>query len=182
MTVHFIRHGATAGNLERRYIGRTDEPLCEAGISALRTLHPPAAAMIFASPMRRCIETANVLYPGQDILVCDALRETDFGDFEGKTYAELNGNPAYQAWVDSGGNADFPGGESLAKFKSRCISAFLDLMRNSTENVVFIVHGGTIMAICEALHGGDYYAYHIPNGGMLRAEWNGTRLFSLEKL
>ena len=34
----FIRHGATEGNLRRRYIGRTDEPLCEAGIAQVETL------------------------------------------------------------------------------------------------------------------------------------------------
>ena len=34
----FIRHGSTAGNLEKRYIGRTDEPLCEVGIAQIEAL------------------------------------------------------------------------------------------------------------------------------------------------
>ena len=36
--IFFIRHGATEGNLRRRYIGRTDEPLCEAGIAQVKAL------------------------------------------------------------------------------------------------------------------------------------------------
>lgn len=35
MKLIFIRHGKTAGNLERRYIGRTDEPLCDEGIAEI---------------------------------------------------------------------------------------------------------------------------------------------------
>ena len=50
------------------------------------------------------------------------------------------------------------------------------------ETEVFVIHGGTIMAVCEALHGGNYYDYHIPNAGILRAEWNGGRLCDLVKL
>ena len=45
----FIRHGATAGNLQRRYIGRTDEPLCPAGLDqaeALGALHLQADRLI----------------------------------------------------------------------------------------------------------------------------------------
>ena len=182
MTVYLIRHGATAGNLEHRYIGRTDEPLCEAGIAALSAVRAPAVNVIVTSPMRRCTETTALLYPGQAFTICDDLRETDFGDFEGKSYHELNGDPDYQAWIDSGGTADFPHGESLLQFKKRSVSAFLDCIANCSGDAAFIVHGGTIMAVCEALHGGNYYDYHIPNAGILRAEWNGGRLCDLVKL
>lgn len=182
MTVYFIRHGATAGNLEKRYIGRTDEPLCDAGIAALRSVCAPAVSMIFTSPMRRCIKTAQIIYAGHAVTICDDLRETDFGDFEEKNYLELNGSADYQAWINSGGQADIPHGESLAHFKKRSISAFLKCVANCTGDAAFVVHGGTVMAVCEALHGGNYYDYHLPNGGILRAEWDGKRLDGLEKL
>ena len=39
MTVYLIRHGMNAGNREKRYIGRTDEPLCSEGIAALQKYH-----------------------------------------------------------------------------------------------------------------------------------------------
>ena len=78
-----IRHGKTQGNLEHRYIGnRTDEPLCEQGIAELKTKHYPMVQRVFVSPMKRCLETAALLYPGVPVDVVDDFRECDFGDFE----------------------------------------------------------------------------------------------------
>ena len=80
-----IRHGQTQGNLEHRYIGcRTDEPLCAAGREALRLGRYPAVSRVFASPMRRCIETAAMLYPGILPQPVPGFRECDFGAFEEK--------------------------------------------------------------------------------------------------
>ena len=129
MRLILIRHGQTRGNLERRYIGcRTDEPLCEAGVAALRTRTYPPAARVFASPMRRCLETAALIYPGVEPELVEDFRECDFGAFEGMNYAELNGRADYQAWIDSGGELPFPGGESRAAFAARCARACEALM------------------------------------------------------
>ena len=35
MKIVLIRHGATAGNIEKRYIGTTDEPLCDTGTAQI---------------------------------------------------------------------------------------------------------------------------------------------------
>lgn len=53
--IFFIRHGATEGNLRRRYIGRTDEPLCEAGIAQVKALQKRGFQSIgfLVSPMLR---------------------------------------------------------------------------------------------------------------------------------
>lgn len=99
-----IRHGQTQGNREHRYIGcRTDEPLCPEGIAQLQNRHYPPVSRVFVSPMRRCVETASLLYPGVPQTIIGGFRECDFGDFENKNYAELNGRADYQAWIDSGG-------------------------------------------------------------------------------
>ena len=112
-----IRHGKTAGNLAGRYIGcRTDEPLCPEGIAQLREGRYPAVERVFASPLRRCRETARLLYPAMEMEIVEDFRECDFGAFEGLSYADLNGRADYQAWLDSGGEAPFPGGESKAEF------------------------------------------------------------------
>ena len=182
MTIYLIRHGMTDGNREKRYIGRTDEPLCAEGIAALCSLYAPECAHLIASPMRRCLETCEILYPEQKPVICSDLQECDFGDFEGKNHFDMDGDPAYQAWIDTGGMGDFPHGESPAAFKARCASAFQMLMAGMDGTAAFVVHGGTIMAICEAFCGGQFYDYHLPNGGMIRAEWNGEKLCDLEKL
>ena len=106
-----IRHGKTFGNTQGRYIGTTDEPLCQEGIDALRekAAEYPAAELVFASPMKRCIQTAEVLYPGMEPYRLPDFRECDFGEFENKNYQELSG---------SGGRWLFPGVRAGTRWRS----------------------------------------------------------------
>lgn len=149
-----IRHSKTEGNLLGRYIGTTDEPLCEKGIELLMQKKYPSVDRIYVSPMKRCIETAESIYPGQSYEIIDDLRECSFGEFENKNYKELDGNPAYQAWIDSQGTLPFPGGESQDMFRSRCRLAFQDtvddILTKKIGRAAIVVHGGTIMSIMEA--------------------------------
>lgn len=173
----FIRHGSTAGNLEKRYIGRTDEPLCDAGIQQIHALKEQAlrADTLFLSPALRTRQTAEILFPHMEGTQIPDLWETDFGQFEGKTYEELSDSPAYQAWVDSGCTGKIPGGESVAEFKARCIAAFQKLTDTipAGSTAAFVIHGGCIMAILEAyaLPKKAFYDYHISNGSFIRCGW-----------
>ena len=117
--------------------------------------------------MKRCLETAVLLYPDVPTEVVEDFRECDFGDWDNKNYAELNGSADYQAWIDSGGEKPFPGGESRAEFAARCVRAFDELLtRNLQEDCAIIAHGGTIMAIMEryAHPCGAYYDFQVSNG------------------
>ena len=76
--------------------------------------------------MRRCIQTAKILYPGRAQVKIEEFRECDFGSFEGKNYQDLSGDPVYQAWIDSGGTLGFPGGEEPADSGD---AAWKDLIR-----------------------------------------------------
>lgn len=58
-----IRHGMTEGNRHGRYIGVTDEPLCEEGRESLLQMAYPVPQAVYASPMLRCTQTAGILYP-----------------------------------------------------------------------------------------------------------------------
>ena len=172
MKIYLIRHSATKGNLEKRYIGRTDESLCEKGRELLRERIEagayPAAGRVFTIPMRRCIETAELLYPKQEPTVIEELAECDFGKFEYKNYEELKEEPEYQMWIDSGGTIRFPGGESRAAFSKRSLEGFSKAlgMCRGDEDAVFVVHGGTIMSIMEkyAIPRGEYYDFQTGNG------------------
>ena len=179
-TLYLIRHGATAGNLERRYIGRTDEPLCELGIQQVQALEGLHTDVLFVSPMVRTRQTADLLFPGQPQTVIEDLRETDFGILEGKTAGELAENADYQAWVDANCETPIPGGEAVADFKARCVRAFLTAMETvpDGQTAAFVIHGGCIMAILEALAEPKrgFYEYHIPNGAMLRCDFDGSTL------
>lgn len=168
MTVYLIRHGLTKGNLEGRYIGgRTDEPLCPEGIAGLRARTYPHVERVFISPMRRCKETAAILYPNTAAECIEDLKECDFGDYEGMNYAQLNGQAAYQAFIDSGGELPFPGGESRAAFATRSVRAYAQAIAHlQAKTAAFVVHGGTIMAIMEryARPKGCYFDFQVKNG------------------
>ncbi|MDD6255169.1 MAG: histidine phosphatase family protein [Eubacteriales bacterium] len=171
-----IRHGATAGNLEKRYIGSaTDEPLCSEGIEVVRSLikrgrYPEAAedALVITSPLRRCVETAGLIYPGVERTEAENLRECDFGRFEYKNYEELDGDSDYQAWIVSGGTLPFPGGEDPEEFKARSRNAFMDAVRDNRERsqLIFVVHGGTVMSVMSsfAKPHREYFDSCVSNG------------------
>lgn len=177
-----IRHGKTPGNLLGRYIGVTDEPLCPEGREQIQGGVYPLAELVAASPLRRCVETAGLIYPGAAIRTEELLRECDFGAFENKNYEELSGDPRYQAWVDSKGLLPFPQGESHEDFCARCRQGFrrvldlgfatrgkrTDLAERSfgAADLALVVHGGTIMSILEAF--GEpresFYHWQVKNG------------------
>ena len=179
----FIRHGATAGNAEKRYIGRTDELLSKAGREKLRDFcaagmysDVSANAQLFVSPMKRCAETAQILFPDVKPVVIEDFRETDFGLFEGKNYDELMADPTlkdeYQKWIDSNGESPFPSGESRKAFIERTVQGFRSMMDLVLENaaeccgddVVAVIHGGSIMALLSSFCGGSFYDYQVENG------------------
>lgn len=186
MKIIFIRHGKTAGNLEKRYIGKTDEPLCSKGKDELLNNKYPDCEIVVSSGMKRCIQTAEIIYPNKKIIKSGQLNECDFGDFEGKNYYDLSGNSDYQNWIDSGGNMTFPNGENPDDFKKRCVSGFEKIVAEYEKiNVIsFVVHGGTIMSILEkyAVPKGNYYDYQIPNGNGFITEFDGKKIIISEKI
>ena len=180
MELYLIRHWKTKGNLEKRYIGTTDEPILSGSERDLweKRLHRilPDVSCVAVSPMKRCRESAELLFPGKKQEVCDAFRECDFGQFENRNYEELKNRPEYQRWIDSGGMEAFPGGESRERFAGRCVEGFVqkvtELQERKIERAAFVVHGGTIMAILEWLDHKQrpFYQWQAENGDCLLCE------------
>lgn len=137
MNIILIRHGMTEGNKEKRYIGRTDEPLCSEGFAKMKEYvgkkRYPKADAVYVSPLKRCIETARLIYPDQDYILCSNLTECDFGDFENKNYLELSKNEDYKNWIESGGKQKFPSGEDPEGFKKRCQEAFKEIVEDNLK-------------------------------------------------
>ena len=171
MNIVFIRHAKTQGNTEKRYIGRTDEGLNAEGVAQAVTLFNsgtlPRPHALITSPYLRSRQTAELLYPGMAYEVNDLFRECDFGIFEGKTHAELEAATAYTAWLQSDCTTDIPGGESVTAFKQRCCQGFLEATRarDKAATLVFVIHGGPIMAILERFSQPKkpFYEYHVQN-------------------
>jgi len=185
MKVLLLRHGETAGNMEKRYVGsRTDEGLTDRERKRLSEaaekgiLFKERIRAVFVSPMKRCEETAKILFPAEQLgeaerVVVPGLSECDFGRFEYKNYMDLNGDPDYQRFIDSGGTDGFPGGEEIACFRARCREAFGEVIKERLYEspqedglFVFVIHGGAIMAVMEAyaVPQKDYFSWQVKNG------------------
>ncbi|MBR3969481.1 MAG: histidine phosphatase family protein [Ruminococcus sp.] len=186
MIISFIRHGKTKGNLEKRYIGRTDEPLSQIGRKELMKMQYPECDIVISSKMKRCIETAEIIYPKSKVVIVNGLEECDFGDFEGMNYLELSGNSDYQKWIDSGGILPFPNGENIDDFKKRCIESFEKAVTEYCDykSITFVVHGGTIMSVLEkyAVPKRNYYNFQVKNGHGFLTVFDGEKIEILENI
>ena len=157
-TVYLIRHALTQGNLEGRYIGQTDEPLSREGIEQLEAMKNdygyPYPDVVFSSTLKRCIETAKILYPDKTPIEMRGFEECDFGEFEGHTAEELEKYEEFSQWLAGGEDARPLNGESNQEFATRvcnCFSKAVDgLIKTGTRSAAIITHGGVIMSILAA--------------------------------
>lgn len=156
--IHLLRNMPCEGNLEGRYIGRTESPLADSSIEGLLRLKKqyayPRAGAFFASPSTRCVDTLKLLYPQAEPEVVLDLAECDFGDWEGRTAQELQENPKFAAWLQDGGQSAPPNGESGPVFVQRVCGGFELLVQNViarglTESVL-VAPAGVLTAILSA--------------------------------
>lgn len=151
--LYLIRHGITQGNLEGKYIGSTDLPLCEFGRQQLLDLKEhmiyPTVGRVYVSPMKRCVQSAQLLFPEQLPVIIDDLRECDFGKFEEKTMEELKENPDYKNWISSNMRISPPNGESQRAFMTRIFDGLqevlADMMKNRISEAALVCHGGVLL-------------------------------------
>ena len=92
--IYFIRHGQTDMNNRKVLQGRSDHPLNDAGIAqaqkAAYELRHISFTKVYTSPLKRAIQTAEILAPNAHAVIDDRLIEMDYGPYEG---ADLNHLP-----------------------------------------------------------------------------------------
>ncbi|MFP5371028.1 MAG: bifunctional RNase H/acid phosphatase, partial [Actinomycetes bacterium] len=147
-TTLLLRHGQTAMSVDKRFSGVGDPVLTEAGqamaAAAAVRLAGSGAVAVVSSPLRRARQTAAAVAAalGVDVEVEDGLRETDFGDWEGYTFAEVRQKwPAeLDAWLASTAVAP-PHGESFDATTTRVRAALRRLLaRHGGSTVVVVSH------------------------------------------
>jgi alpha-ribazole phosphatase len=170
MDVLLMRHSRTAGNIERRYVGVTDEPLCAEGIALAQSSGiDTRAATVYVSPLKRALETAGIKFPNARLHVVEDLREMNFGDFEGRSAAEMERDEAYISWLKSNCMLPCPNGEGLEDFSDRVCAAFDGIVRECIKNgdgkLVIVAHGGSIMSILNRYGKPErqYYEWYVDN-------------------
>ena len=115
MELLLIRHSMTPGNLKKQYVGSTDQPLSPEGEALARQRREtmPPVDGLWVSPLKRCRQTAELLFPGMEQHIVSDLQECDFGDYECKTWEELKDEEIYRAWISGDFSITFPHGESM---------------------------------------------------------------------
>ena len=187
MKVYLLRHGETEYNVLKKYQGSRDIPLSDKGRGELvRADISPHT--VYVTPLRRTVQTAEILFPDARLIPVPDLREMDFGVFEGRSYLDMADDPDYRTWVDSGCEDKSPGGERRKEFCRRVCEAFsplVDRALSEGENtLVILAHGGTQMAVMEryALPHKNYFEWCAPNAGgfvLDASRWQPDRTLAL---
>jgi len=177
-----LRHGQTPMSVQKRYAGRTDAPLTEMGVqqaaAAAKRLASAGLGVIVTSPLLRTVQTAQAVaaVTGATVVTDDGFRETDFGAWEGLTFAEVRERwPAeMSAWLADPEVAP-PGGESFTDVSAR-VTAALDrvLAARARQTVLIVSHVTPIkMLVTAALLAppAALYRMHLDVAALCEIDW-----------
>lgn len=168
--VFLVRHGATTLSAENRFSGAqaADVPLSDEGCEqvkrlAMRLADEPIGA-VYASPLRRAVETARLLAEphGLDVILRPALREIDHGRWDRLTREEVERMypGEYQAWERDPYTFAPEGGESGLAVTARALPALLEIVKAHPDQQVLVVsHKATIRLIVSVMLGFDPRMY-----------------------
>lgn len=176
-----VRHGKTEWNETGRYQGISDIGLSAEGMRQAEALRERLAGeeidAIYCSDLKRAVQTARPIASGREleIVLCKELREMNFGEFEGLTFAEIGERyPDNDWWAARDADMELPGGESISQLTAR-VDQFLTRLSqgNEAETVLVVAHGGTIRAlICLVLGLGLEHWWQIGLDGASFTEIN----------
>ena len=180
-----IRHGETAWNVDTRIQGHLDIPLNATGLQQARWLAQALAGRdelhaIYASDLSRAHLTAQTIAnaTGLSVTAHSGLRERSFGDFQGRTFAEIEvelPNDAHH-WRKRTPEWTPPGtGESLLALRERVLATVNTLAaRHVGQQIAVVAHGGVMDVLYRAATGLDLQAprtWQLPNTAVNRLLW-----------
>ncbi|MFO1201219.1 MAG: histidine phosphatase family protein [Tabrizicola sp.] len=161
-----VRHGPTHA---KAMIGWTDLPADLSDEAALRRLsdHLPAQAPVISSDLSRAIATADALGPRPRLPHDPDLREIHFGQWETRTFAEIDGETpsVIRAFWETPGDTRPPGGESWNDLAARTWTA-LDRLQGAAADIIVVAHFGPILCALQRASGlttTEVFAYKIDN-------------------
>ncbi|AEJ62017.1 Phosphoglycerate mutase [Spirochaeta thermophila DSM 6578] len=161
LRVYLVRHAACS---TRGFIGITDPPLSEEGLrqreALARFFAPLRLETVYTSPLARAQATAEVLGTPEEV---EALREIDFGQWEGKLHEEIP-REALEAWYQNPHTTSPPGGETLVRLAQRVLPAFKEIVSRHGPGgrIALVSHGGPLrVIICSVLGLHLAYLWHF---------------------
>ncbi len=154
-SIALLRHGPTQWNADGRLQGRRDTELSEAGRAMVARWRLPEEwhrAAVLASPLRRCLDTIEILRTTHPDLGPQSIDrrfiEMDWGTWEGRTLGELRHEQGTTMVRNEARGVDFrpEGGESPRDVQNRLRPALAELAQQRQDRLV-VAHRGIIRAI-----------------------------------
>lgn len=153
MEIYLIRHttpdiqkGTCYGQAD---IGTIHSFEQEAG--CIRQHLPQDIEAVYSSPLKRCRQLAEHLFPNHAIAFDDRLKEIDCGEWELRLWDEIE-QDALQAWMNDFVNICTPGGESYTHLYNRTVQ-FFNSIPFSHQKIAIVSHGGVIRSILSHIEG-----------------------------
>jgi broad specificity phosphatase PhoE len=170
MSLHifFMRHGETIYSQTGGYCGTLDPELTDAGQAMAVAFAEAYKSMrwnaIYCSPMKRTIATAKPLCEaiGMELQLREGLKEIHYGEWEGKTQAEVKDQFAedYVHWLTEPAWNPPTGGETAVQIASRASLVITEIQQTCTDgNVLVVSHKATIRVLLCGLLGIDLGRY-----------------------
>lgn len=179
-----IRHGETAWNVDTRIQGHIDIALNDRGLwqaeQAAQALHGETVHAVYTSDLLRAHATAQAVArsTGAPLVAEPLLRERHFGQFQGRTFAEIETQlpDDAQRWRKRDPHYAPPGGgESLVTLRERIEGAVATLARpHLGEQIVLVAHGGVLDVLYRLATRQDLQAprtWQLPNAAINRLLW-----------
>lgn len=150
MEILLTRHGQTEWNLLKKVQGKADIELNEQGIQQAEMtrdfLKDEKIDLILCSPLKRAIQTAEIINQNRDIkmIIDERISERDFGEFEGMPTTNFD----YNAFWSYNQNLEYDEAENIRRFFKR-IYQFLDSIqaRYEGKRILIVAHGGVSIPV-----------------------------------
>jgi ribonuclease H / adenosylcobalamin/alpha-ribazole phosphatase len=177
-----LRHGQTPMSVQQRYAGRSDVPLTDVGVqqaaAAAKRLASAGIGVIVTSPLLRAVQTAQEVaaVTGAAVVTDDGFRETDFGAWDGLTFAEVRERwpSEVSTWLADPDVAP-PGGESFAEVSARVTAALRRVLADREGQQVLIVSHvtpiKTLVAAALLAPSAALFRMHLDVAALCEIDW-----------
>ena len=155
MILYLIRHGETTWNRREIFRGRADVPLTRKGHSeaeaTARALRKRPISAIYSSPLSRAMDTARPLARarGLEVQPRPGIIDVDFGRWQGIAKKKVAGSHPrlYQRWLTRPEGITFPGGESLARVRTRSVRCLRGVTRSHPDGEIALVSHRVVLKV-----------------------------------
>ena len=166
MSIFLTRHGQTNWNVQKKVMGRCDEPLNDKGKEQAKETRDSLKSididLIICSPLQRARQTAEIINENRNIPIIfdDRIIERDFGEFEGKETKDFDFHGYWNYYKDN----KYKQAENIQDFFKRVFNFLDDVTEKyKDKNILIVAHGGVSIPVA------CYFKNEIPEGSLVEA-------------